>query len=261
MLSEEAIAIMQIKHRRKRLLIRLGLFIAVLILIPIVYIIVNAIRYYPKIKSGELTSYDQVRISRALSNQAGSEAGNLSADDVAQLVPTSTVPEFGNENALLTVVEFIDYQCTYSKDVMMPIRNIIEQSPYKDQVHVVIRDYPITEIHPDARNSAHAAKCVLEQGQEAYRRFQALMFGDQSGLSLEGLRTKANLARINVARYEECMNERRYDLEIDRDIEFAKRIGVEGTPTFFVNGIMVPGAMTEDEFKVLIDSALSQLIR
>jgi protein-disulfide isomerase len=259
MISEEAIALMQRKHKRHRLLIRLGVFIFILILIPLIYILIQVAKFYPKVKSGELTSYNQVRLSRAITSQ--SATGTMSSTDFAMLIPTSTVPELGNKNAPLKIVEFVDYQCAYSKEMLTPIRNIMNQEQYSDKIYFVVRDYPVTEIHSDARNAAHASACVLEQGQPAYWRFQALLFSDQSNLSLDGLRAKANLARINTARFDECMNSRRYDLTIDNDIEFAKRIGVQGTPTMFVNGIKVEGSMSEADYKVLIDSALSQLVQ
>lgn len=255
MISEEAIAIMQSKYRRKRLLIRLGIFLIILILIPLVYLGFYIIKFYPKIKSGELTSYDQVRFSRALASRSASST--MSAQDLSLLVPTSTVPELGSENAALTIVEFVDYQCPYSQEMLMPLRKTVEK--YDGRIRLVIRDFPVVEVYPDARNASHAARCVLEQGQAAYWRFQALMFGDQSRLSIDGLHAKANLAKINTARFDECMTSRRYDLEIDRDIEYAKRIGVEGTPTFFLNGIKVEGSMEEKTFDALIGSALTQL--
>lgn len=224
-------------------------------MIPIAYFLFYIIKYYPKIKSGELTSYNQVRFSRALTNQSAS--GTLSAVDLALLVPTSTVPELGSKEGVLTIVEFVDYQCPYSQEMMVPIRNAM--NTYGDRVHFVIRDFPVGEIHADARNASLASNCVLEQGQSAYWRYQPLLFGDQSHLSMEDLKFKAGQVMINTARFEECMTARRYDLKIDQDIEYAKKIGVEGTPTFFINGIKVAGSMDEGNFDLLIKSALSQL--
>ncbi len=261
MISEEMIALRQAQHRRKRLLIRIGIFLLVLILIPIVYLTYHVVRFYPKIKSGELTSYNQVRISRALTT-AQSASSTISPEDLALLVPTSTYPEFGAKDGVLTLVEFVDYQCPYSKEMLLPISaSSSVMGKYTDRIHFIVRDFPVTEIHPDARNAAHAANCVLEQGQAAYWRYQTLLFGDQSHLSLEGLRAKANLAKINAARFDECMTDRRYDLKIDQEIEYAKRIGVEGTPTFFLNGIKVEGSMEGEDFDQLLKSALSQLVQ
>lgn len=255
-MTEEAIAHMQAQHRRKRLLIRIGIFLLILIAIPIIYLIYHIVVFYPKIKSGELTSYDQVRFSRSISSQ-GSATGTMSAEDFALLVPTSTVPEWGEPDSPLTIVEFVDYQCPYSEEMYATIQKAMTQ--YADRVHFVVRDFPVVELHTDARNAALAARCVLEQGQPAYWRYQELMFGDQSHLSIDDLRTKANLAKINVARFDECLTSRRYDLAIDQDIEYAKRIGVQGTPTFFLNGVKVEGSMSEDQFQSLLKSAFDQL--
>jgi protein-disulfide isomerase len=257
MISEEALAMMQVRHKRKRTLIKLGIAIAILILIPFILLTIRTVRYYHEIKNGNLTSFDQVRLSKAVTSQ--SATGTLSMADRALLVPTSTIAELGNKDASLTVVEFVDYQCEYSKEMFAPVRKLMEQEPYKSRIHFVIRDYPVTELHPDARNSAHAVKCILEQGESAYWRYSALLFSDQLNLSSEALHAKANLAKVNTARFDECMAERRYDVEIDRDIEFAKRIGVEGTPTMFLNGIPVQGSMNEENLAYLFDTALSEL--
>lgn len=246
---------MQSRHRRKRLMIRIGIFLLILILIPVVYIGFYMVRFYPKIKSGELTSYDQVRFSGNLSKTSGSS--QLSAEDLAAMVPTGTIREFGKKDAPLTIVEFIDYQCPYCQEMVMPIRQLM--TTHADKIHFVVRDFPVVELHADARNASLAARCTLDQGQSAYWRFQDLMFGDQSHLSLDDLRAKASLAKINTARFDECMSDRTFDLEIDRDIEFAKRIGVQGTPTFFFNGVKVEGSVPSDQFNAMIESALDQL--
>lgn len=255
MMTEEAIALMQAHHRRKRLLIRIGIFLLILIAIPVVYLVYHIAIYYPKIKSGELTSYDQVKFSRAVAK--GSVSSTISAEDLALLVPTSTAPEIGNKDAALTIVEFVDYQCPYSEEMVVPLQEAMKA--YADRIHLVVRDFPVAELHADARNASLAARCVLDQGESAYWRYQELMFGDQSHLSMDDLRAKANLAKINVARFDECLTDRRYDLAVDQDIEYAKRIGVQGTPTFFLNGVKVEGSMSQDQFKSLLKSAFDQL--
>lgn len=255
MMTEDAIAMMQSQHRRKRLMIRIGIFLLILVLIPVLYVGFYMIRFYPKIKSGELTSYDQVRFSGTLSKPGA--LSTLPAEDLSVLVPTGTIREFGKKDAALTIVEFIDYQCPYCQEMVMPIKQLM--TTHADKIHFVVRDFPVTELHPDARNASLAARCALDQGQTAYWRFQDLMFGDQSHLSLDDLRAKASLAKINVARFDECVTSRVFDLEIDRDIEFGKKIGVQGTPTYFFNGVKVEGSMKGEQFEALINATLDQL--
>ncbi len=243
------------RKKRKRLLIGIGALVLTIILIPLVYLGALTFDFYGKIKSGEMKSLEDRRLQRSISLVAAN--ADVTQEDLDRLKPVGLVPEIGNRNAKVTVVEFVDYQCPYCKEVSIPVRRVMEGM--RDQVHFVIRDYPIPEIHPDARNAALAANCVLEQGQKAYWRYSELLFADQNRLSLEGLQQSALLANINVARFDECMTERRYDLKIDRDMEVGRQAGVEGTPTFFVNGVKYEGVFNEKELTQIVNYFLESL--
>ena len=243
------------RNKRHRFLIRLFIFLAIIFLFPIIWLSYMTADYYFKIQSGELEDFDVLKDRRSISRIAANT--HVTQEDLDRLKPSGLVASLGNEDARLTVVEFVDYQCPYCKQVSSVIRKAMET--YGDQVYFVIRDFPITELHAESRDTAHAANCALEQGEKAYWRYQEILFANQEAVTAEDLRTYAGYANINVARFDECMNERRYDTRIDQDIEIGRSAGVEGTPTFFVNGVMYSGALTDRMFKEILDYFLAEL--
>jgi protein-disulfide isomerase len=243
------------RKKRKRLLIGIGALVLTIIAIPAVYLGALTFNYYGKIRSGEMKSLEDRRMQRSISLIAAN--ANVTQEDVDRLKPVGLAPEIGSRNARVTVVEFVDYQCPYCKEVALPVRRVMEGMG--DRVHFVVRHFPIPELYADARNAALAANCVLEQGQKAYWRYSELLFADQERHSLDGLRQSAVLANINVARFDECMAERRYDLKIDRDMEVGRQAGVQGTPTFFVNGVKYEGVFNEKELTQIINYFLESL--
>lgn len=214
--------------------------------------------YYLKIKRGEIATGAerilQESIAQATANQ------HPTPDDLARLQPSATTPEYGNADSRVTIVAFMDYQCPYSQESATSIRAVMET--YKDVVHFYVRDYPISELHPQARDAALAANCALEQGQKAYWRYYDFLFGTpQDTFSADMFRTLAERANINVARFDECMAKRTYDVKIDKDIDDAKNAGAAGTPTFFVNGVRFDGAVNEHMLTEIVKSALDSLPR
>jgi len=220
---------------------------------------VMTVSYYVKIKNGEIATGAERVIQESIAHAKANQ--NPTKEDLERLIPSATTPEYGDPDARITIVEFVDYQCPYSQDSATSVRAVMEA--YKDKVHFYIRDYPITELHPEARNAALAANCALEQGQKAYWRYSDFLFGTpQDTFSMEMFRTLASRANINVARFDECMAKRTYDVKIDKDIDDAKNAGAQGTPTFFINGVMYPqggGALNEYVLTEVIKSALDSL--
>lgn len=238
------------RKKRKRFLIVAGFVVLVFILMPIVYIAVLSVRYYHGIKSGAIHSREDVLSMTKLPNVSANP--NVSREDLDRLQSLAeNAPELGKREAKITIVEFVDYQCPFCKDSAAPIRKVIESEG--DRVHLIIRHFPIAELHAEARDAALAAMCALEQGQKAYWRYQELLFAEQENLGAEAFRTMAGNANINVARFDECMAARRFDLSIDRDIETGKKVNVEGTPTFFINGMKYEGSLDERMIRAMIE--------
>jgi protein-disulfide isomerase len=169
-------------------------------------------------------------------------------------VPVDEDPTLGPDDAQITLVEFSDYQCSFCKkwhDDVFP--RIVEE--YGDQVQIVYRDFPIESIHPESVSAAEAANCAYEQGY--FWEYHELLFESQRGLGQESYRAYAEEIGLDLDGFDTCMEENRFNEEVMDDLEFAARLGVRSTPTFFLNGIAVVGAQPFEVFKEVIEKELA----
>jgi protein-disulfide isomerase len=252
----EAVTSASVLPKRKyRLLKRLLLVFLIILIPPLVWFLSQVIFYFSEIKSGRGMSIEDRKISGAISNTI--KKTNVTDADRLRLIPTGIAPEMGSKNAKVTIVEFVDYQCPFTKDSSAPIRQVV--SSLNDRVRLFIRDFPITELHETAKQSALAANCVLEQGQDVYWKFYDLLFQDQDRQTTDDLRGKAQLAGVKVIDYDACMNEGRYLKKIEQDVQDGIRSGVQGTPVFFVNGYPFQGALDEKTITRILNTMFEQL--
>lgn len=243
------------RNKRRRVFVLAGAFLALAVALPMAWFGFATYGYYTQIASGEGLTLEDVRIQSSIADVVANT--DVTANDLKQLKPSGMAPELGSRSARLTIVAFIDYGCPFCAENAHTMRRVM--TDFDDRVHLLIRDYPVTNPTGGSRKVALASNCVLEQGQEKYWRFHDLVFADQSKTSDEVLREFASVANVNTAAYEACMGEQRYDLKIDNDIDVGKRAGVEGTPTMFFNGAKVQGAMKEDVLVRLIEGYLEAL--
>lgn len=169
---------------------------------------------------------------------------------------SGTGPSVGSEDAAVTIIEFSDYQCPYCKQAEAVVAQV--RTRYPDDVRFEFRHFPLEEIHPRARAAAEAATCA--ETQQRFWEFHELVFaGAATDLSDEKLRTHAETAGLDLAAFDACVAERSGKSRVDRDVNAGREAGVDGTPTFFVNGIPVTGGGSADDFAKLIDEELERL--
>ncbi len=236
------------RKKRTRRLIIVGTFIFILMAVPLGWFGVMTYGYYKMIASGEMTTLEDLRLKSSIAKIATN--ANVTEEDLRRLKPNGLAPELGSRTARIEIIEFMDYQCPFCEQNASVVRRVMYEMG--DRVHFMIRDYPVIDPMGRSRSVALAANCVLEQGQEEYWRFHDLFFTDISKASTDELRAFASQAGADISEYDTCVEERRYDLKIDNDIEVGKQAGVEGTPTFFVYGAKYQG--------YLDDKVLSQII-
>lgn len=169
-------------------------------------------------------------------------------------VPVDDDPAIGPENAPITIIEFSDYECPYCRRWFDEVYARLFEA-YPDQIRLVFRDFPLTSIHPNAQAAAEAANCANEQ--DAYWPFHDKLFSMQQGLSSEAYLQYARDLNLDLEKFEACVNERRYQNEVEADLAYAANLGVNSTPTFFVNGIPVVGAQPFEVFQYVIDKELA----
>jgi protein-disulfide isomerase len=171
----------------------------------------------------------------------------------------------GPKDARVTIVEFSDFQCPYCRIGAMFLNSVLNRYP-KD-VRLVFRAYPLDpscnasvqhSMHPVACLTARTAFCARKQGKfkDAYEAF----FEHQSELSATGNGQPIELAAkagVDKAQLQSCEGSPEIGMAIARDIEEGNRLGVQSTPTFFVNGHKVEGVWPVPAWNFLIERILA----
>jgi protein-disulfide isomerase len=165
----------------------------------------------------------------------------------------ATGPAKGPQSAPVTIVEFSDFQCPYCRQ-LVPTLDQVHQK-YGDKVRIVFRQFPLPD-HPAARKAAEAALCANEQGK--FWELHDQMFNNQQALAPEQLKSAAATLGLNAATFNQCLDSGKTGKEIEADVKAGVAAGVQGTPTFFVNGRSLSSAMPLDQISVIIDEELKK---
>ena len=160
----------------------------------------------------------------------------------------------GNKAAPVTIVEFSDFQCPFCKRATPIVKQVLEHYPGK--VKWVFRDFPIASLHPDAPKAAEAARCAAEQGK--FWEYHDVLFEKAPQLSIEELKRYAKDLKLDSAAFAKCLDSGKQAAAVKADIEQGDRLGITGTPTFFINGRQLVGAEPLATFEKIIDTELSQ---
>lgn len=192
-------------------------------------------------------------------------AGSLSiAAGQGKFVSVDDDPVLGKANAKVTIIEFGDYQCPVCRLFWREIEPRLKKE-YVDtgKVKLVFRDFPIQQIHPESTIAAMAAQCAADQGK--YWEYHDKIFREQDKGTDDLVRFKAaDLKkwaadlRLDAAAFSECVDSGRYKDEVAKDFADGAAVGVQGTPTFFINGRVVAGAQPFPVFKKIIDEELAR---
>ena len=201
----------------------------------------------------EITKTNGVAIDEAAVVDDGAAAvGNVAY--VASDYYDESDPFIGDVDAPVTIVEFSDFQCPFCArfydDAYQSIKDEYLES---GQVKIVFRDFPLS-FHPEAEPAALAAECAHEQGM--FWEFHDLIFENQDILSSSAYLEWAEDLGLDVGDFSTCIEEGRYLSEIATDYNDGGRLGITGTPGFFVNGELVTGAQPYSVFQAEIEAAL-----
>ncbi len=169
-------------------------------------------------------------------------------------VPVDDDPFLGSPNAPITIVEFSDYECPYCRQWHSEVYTQIIDT-YGDQIRFVYRDFPLESIHVNAKPAAEAANCANEKG--VFWDFHDKLFSMELGLSPSAYQEYATQLGLDAQEFQECIESRRYQQEVQSDFDFAANLGVRSTPTFFITGIAVVGAQPFEIFQQVIERELA----
>jgi protein-disulfide isomerase len=172
------------------------------------------------------------------------------------ILPIGRSPIEGPADALVTVVEFGDFQCPYCGRVEPTLHALRER--YGDAIRVVWKNAPLP-FHRQARLAAEAAlEAMAQQGDQGFWRFHDAVFEHQDALDRADLESYAERLGFNMIAFRAALDDHRHAEEIDADLALARLMGVHGTPAFFVNGTPLVGARPTGEFVALADRVLER---
>jgi protein-disulfide isomerase len=169
-------------------------------------------------------------------------------------VPLDDDPVLGPQDAAITIIEFSDYECPFCKKWHVETFSRLMET-FPGQIRFVFRDFPLTNIHPNAQPAAEAANCAGEQGK--YWEFNEKLFTGPLELSSTSYTQYASELGLDASAFEECASSGRHSEEVTADLEWAANLGVRSTPTFFINGIPLVGAQPYEVFKEVIEKELA----
>ncbi len=168
------------------------------------------------------------------------------------------VPVKGADDAKVTIVEYSDFQCPFCKRGTDIIPQILEE--YDGKVKIAYKQLPLA-IHNWAREAAIASVCANKQGNDKFWELHDLLFENQANLTAENAKEEINgFAKqigLNADEFNKCMDSSEAAERVQNEAAEARSIGVSSTPTFVVNGMIIPGANPEG-LKSAIDVALSE---
>ncbi len=162
-------------------------------------------------------------------------------------------PFSGRADAPVTVVEFTDFQCPFCKNTNAMLKQL--RSDYGDRLRVVYKQLPLG-MHAQARGAAEAALCANDQGK--YGELRDWMFNNPSLLKPAALVEQAGVLGMKVDRFRQCLDGQAKAAAVDVDVKLAEELGASGTPTYFVNGRLMEGARSVEDFKRVIDEELAR---
>jgi protein-disulfide isomerase len=160
----------------------------------------------------------------------------------------------GPAAAPVVIVEFSDFQCPYCKTVVATIKQLLER--YPEQVRWVFRDFPLASIHPTAPKAHEAARCAGAQGK--FWEYHDVLFERSPRHQPDQLARYAEELKLDATAFRECLESERYAEAVEADIEEAGRLGITGTPTFYVNGRLMVGAQPLAAFQQAVEGELAR---
>jgi len=186
------------------------------------------------------------------------EKTNLSEEERVKIEKQGAAIK-GKEGAPITIVEFSEYQCPFCKRYVDETYGKLWQE-YGDQLRYVFHDYPLN-FHSHAQKLAEVARCAGDQGQ--YWEMHDLLFKKREEW-VNKRDISANITSyvkqlgLNQADFDRCLSSGKFTQTVKDDFALGQSLGVNGTPTFFINGKKLVGAQPFENFKAIIDQELAQ---
>ncbi|VVC03333.1 Thioredoxin [Candidatus Burarchaeum australiense] len=130
------------------------------------------------------------------------------------------------------------------------------ESAYGNQIKFVYKQFPLRSIHPFAEKAAEASECAADQGK--FFEYHDALFTNQGALDITSLKGYAALLGLNQTSFSDCLDGGLKVAAVEKDFQDGLALGIDGTPTFFINGQRHVGYMSFDAMKGIIDGELAK---
>jgi protein-disulfide isomerase len=216
--------------------------------------------FYDQNKSAGTAPYDKIKpqLMQMMNRQAlldrlkKNEPVKILLEPKRVVVDSGGHPALGAKDAPVTIVEFTDFQCPYCKATETTLKQLRDK--YGDKIRLVHMDFPLP-FHAHALDAANAARCANDQGK--FWQFHDSLFANQSKMAPADLKAEAKTLGMNTTQFDACLDKAKYDSQIKADQAAGEKLGVDGTPAFFVDGRPLTGAQPAPKFEELIDDELA----
>ena len=226
-------------------------------------------------KPDEMPGFSEVTVHASLGNQSQDIVFHISKDgkkivqgtiyDIRlnpfkpelDKLKTEGAPGEGTSGAPVAIVEFSDFECPYCKEEAKLLHeNLL--STYPTQVKLYFKEFPLDSVHPWARRAAIAARCVQRQDAPSFWTFHDWIFGQQEKLTADNLRDQVmdwakGQDKIDGAKLGACMDNKETEPDVDKSVAMGRDLGVNSTPTLFINGRRIDKAIDWPSLKGIID--------
>jgi protein-disulfide isomerase len=164
----------------------------------------------------------------------------------------------GKQDSPITMIEFTDFQCPYCLQSYDVVKQVLKK--YDGKVRLSFRDLPLREANGEdsqEAGTADAARCAWEQGK--FWEYHDLLFENQDDTGMRVFQEYATSLGLDAAKFNSCMESRKYRDPIQKDLREAISLAIPGTPFFYINGIPLNGFHPMKDFEEIIDAELTRL--
>jgi len=169
-------------------------------------------------------------------------------------VALGDAPTRGSSKAPVLLIEFADYECPYCQKISPELKKL--EADYSGKVLFAFKDYPLP-MHKHAQKAAEATRCAGLQNK--YWEYHDSLFERGNGLDIPQLKEYARTLKLDTAKFDECLEKGETAAIVKKDQEQGQKLGLTGTPSFFVNGHFFSGATTYALLREIVDQQLALL--
>ncbi len=176
------------------------------------------------------------------------------APPVAAVDASNAAVVEGRADAPVQLVEFADYQCPYCQKVNPDLNKLLKE--FDGKVSVVYKDFPLP-MHAYAEKAAEAARCAGDQGK--YWEYHNQLFSDKK-FQTDDLKQEAKTLKLDSGKFDQCLDSGQQSAKVALDRDEASKLGLSGTPSFFLNGHFFSGAVDYTLLHQMVEQQLATLL-